>query len=130
MNLIEILKGARKRIEAAEYLADGNYHEDNIMYGKCYCAAGHIFKEMKAEDEDMDVLEGSYLSDFDDEWLVEHGKPIHEKIRKLTPILSSLYELQLTNDESKNNSRKENVLAKLDEIISEMESEQNGNPSN
>lgn len=126
MDLIQILKGARKRIEAAEHLSDGHYIDKNIMYGQCYCAVGHMLKEMGAEDNQLHDLEISYIGEFDfDELHV-----LEKEIKFLTDYEELIFSLQKVNDDSHDHNRKEKVLAKLDEIITKLESEQNGNPSN
>lgn len=124
MNLIEILKGARKRIEAAEYLPCGSYHEDDITYGNCYCAVGHILKEMNVDNKDIHLLEGCYIDDIDVEFLTEQEEPIADIVGSLQEHEDIIRELQNANDDSERDERKANVLAKLDEIISKLEGEQ------
>ncbi|AZU99088.1 hypothetical protein pW4_73 [Bacillus phage pW4] len=124
MELIEILKGARKRIESAEHLADGIYKEDNIMYGECFCALGHVFNEMQLEQFDFDRVEGMCFEDLNLE------TDIDGKLSSLKPLAIEMQELQNTNDQSFCKDRKTKVLNKLDEIIEKVEVLQNGNPSN
>ncbi|AKQ08239.1 hypothetical protein PP655_gp047 [Bacillus phage PBC4] len=121
MELIEILKGARKRIEAADYLADGYYEMEEIMYGKCYCAVGHVFNEMNFTQEDFDNVDGFTIDS------LNFDIDIKGKLLPLKPIATELQMLQDANDQSSNDARKRNVLNKLDEIIEKVEVLQNGN---
>lgn len=124
MELIEILKGAKKRIESAEYLADGYYEEMRLDHGQCFCAVGHIFKEMEFTQKDFDMVDG-YTVDS-----INFKLDVKGKLLPLLPIEWELQQLQDVNDGSFTCDRKENVLRKLNEIITKLESEQNGNPSN
>lgn len=124
MELIQILKGARKRIESAEYLADGYYEETRIDHGQCFCAVGHIFKEMELTQKDFDNVDGFTVDS------LNLKMDIGGKLSPLQPIVNELQGLQDANDQSCDDERKEKVLTKLDEIITKLESEQNGNPSN
>lgn len=123
MNLIEILKGARKRIEEVDYLSEGSYKEDNIMYGECYCAVGHIFKEMNVEDKNIALIEGDYIDTLDIEHLRNTycDNPIVDAIQSLSDHESALRELQQVNDDSGDDERKLNVLNKIDEMIKTLE---------
>jgi len=124
MNLIEILKGARKRIEAAEHLEDSFYKFSNPVHGKCFCAVGHVFNEMELDDFDFDRIEGMCFENIDLETDIEG------KLSPFKPIKKEMQELQDTNDQSLDENRKTKVLAKLDEIIEKVEVLQNGNSSN
>lgn len=118
MNLIQILKGARKRIESADYLADGYYEEKRLDHGQCFCAVGHIFKEMELTQKDFDNVDGFTIDS------LNLKMDVKGKLLPLQPIANELQELQDTNDQSHDDERKEKVLVKLDEIITKLESEQ------
>lgn len=117
MELIEILKGARNRIETAEYLSEGYYFENHLKHGQCYCAVGHMLKEMGAEDQQIKGLEVAYIGEFD----FDNLTVLNEEIKLLTKYEGIIFELQKINDDSTDDNRKANVLEKLDNIIKTLE---------
>jgi hypothetical protein len=120
MDLIEILKGARNRIETAEYLVDCYYISDTTNHGKCMCAVGHILVEMGATEKELNELEVAYINEID----LKELKVLHEEVGVLINYKDLIHELQEINDDSCGSERKEKVIDKIDEIISKLESEQ------